>query len=47
MWDLSYLTRDQTVSPALREQKLNHWTTREVLFFYLNQYELLDIYFVS
>ena len=47
MWDLSYLTKDQTVSPALGEQNLNHWTTREVPFFNLNQYEPLDIYFVS
>ena len=27
MWDLSYLTRDQTHIPCTR---LNHWTTREI-----------------
>ena len=32
MWDLSSLTRDQTLSPCIRERWiLNHWTTREVL----------------
>ena len=32
MWDLSSLTRDQTLSPCIRERRvLNHWTTREVL----------------
>ena len=31
-WDLSSPTRDLTrVPPALGAQRLNHWTTREVL----------------
>ena len=32
MWDHSSLTRDQTLSPAVEVQSLNHWTTLEVLF---------------
>ena len=31
MWDLSYLTRDQTCSPCSGTQNLNHWTAREIL----------------
>ena len=30
MWDLSSLTRDQTVAPAMGAWSLNHWITREV-----------------
>ena len=30
MWDLSSLTRDKPVAPALEVQSLNHWTVREV-----------------
>ena len=30
MWDLSSLTRDQTLVPCIGKQILNHWTTREV-----------------
>ena len=30
MWDLSSLTRDEPVPPALEAQSLNHWNTREV-----------------
>ena len=30
MWDLSFLTRDQTCTPCIRRQPLNHWTAREV-----------------
>ena len=30
MWDLSYLTMDQTMPPEVEAQILNHWTTREV-----------------
>ena len=30
MWDLSSLTRDQTLVPCIINQILNHWTTREV-----------------
>ena len=30
MWDLSSLTRDQTCTPCLGRQSLNHWTTREL-----------------
>ena len=30
MWDLSSLTRDQTRTPALEVQSLNHWIAREV-----------------
>ena len=30
MWDLSSLTRDQTHTPCIRRQSLNHWTAREV-----------------
>ena len=29
MWDLSFLTRDQTCVPCVGVQILNHWTTRE------------------
>ena len=31
MWDLSSLTRAQTMLPALGAQNLSHWTTREAL----------------
>ena len=30
MWDLSSLTRDQTYTPAVDAQSLNHWISREV-----------------
>ena len=30
MWDLSSLTRDWTMPPAIARHILNHWTTREV-----------------
>ena len=30
MWDLSSLTRDQTCTPFIGRQSLNHWTAREV-----------------
>ena len=30
MWDLNSLTRDQTCTPCIGRQGLNHWTTREV-----------------
>ena len=30
MWDLSSLTRDQTCTPCIGRQSLNHWTAREV-----------------
>ena len=33
MWDLSSLSRDQPMPPALEAQSLNHWTTREVTIF--------------
>ena len=31
IWDLSSQTRDQTHTPCIGRQSLNHWTTREVL----------------
>ena len=31
MWDLSSQTRDQTHTPCIEGQSLNHWTIREVL----------------
>ena len=30
VWDLSSLTRDQTLNPYIERQSLNHWTTKEV-----------------
>ena len=30
MWDLSSPTRDRTLTPCIKRQSLNHWTTREV-----------------
>lgn len=30
MWDLNYLTGDQTCIPALEAWILKHWTTKEV-----------------
>ena len=30
MWDLSFLTRDQTYVACMARQILNQWTTREV-----------------
>ena len=30
MWDLSLLTRDQTLTPDTGKQNLNHWTTGDV-----------------
>ena len=35
MWDLSWPTKDQSCMPCVARQVLNHWTTREVLW-YLN-----------
>jgi len=32
IWDLSSLTRDGTLGPALEAWSLNHWIAREVLF---------------
>ena len=32
MWDLSSLTKDQTVPSALEARSLKHWTAREVPF---------------
>ena len=29
MWDLSSLTRDQTHTPCIGRQSLNHWPTRK------------------
>lgn len=29
MWNLSFLTRDQTCTPCIRRWTLNHWSTRE------------------
>ena len=31
LWDVSSLTRDQTLVPCIGRQILAHWTTREVL----------------
>ena len=31
MWDLSFLTRDQTCAPCIGRQSHNHWTTQEVI----------------
>ena len=31
VWDLSFLTRDQTCVPCIGRQVLNPWTTKEVL----------------
>ena len=30
MWDLGFLTRDQTCTPALEAQGLHHWAARQV-----------------
>ena len=30
MWDLGYLSRDQTRTPCIGRWSLNHWTSREV-----------------
>ena len=30
MWDLSFLTRDQTHTPCIRRRSLNNWTAKEV-----------------
>ena len=38
MWDLNSPTRDQTHTPCIGRQSLNHWTTREVPFFYFRQH---------
>ena len=32
MWDLSSLTRDQTLAPVVETLNINHWTAREVPF---------------
>ena len=34
MWDLSSLTSDWTCAPGYEAWNLNHWTTREILFFF-------------
>ena len=34
MWDLKSLTRNQTYTPCIGMQSLNHWTIREVLRLY-------------
>ena len=33
LWDLNSPTGDQTHTPAVKVQSLNHWTTREALTF--------------
>ena len=35
MRDLSFLIRDQTHIPCFKRRSLNHWTTREVLYIFL------------
>ena len=35
VWDLSFLIRDQTHIPCFKRRSLNHWTTREVLYIFL------------
>ena len=40
MQDLSLLTRDQTMPPAVEAQSINHWAAREIpappfIFFFL------------
>ena len=32
MWNLNSLTGDQTFTPCIEKQSLNHWTTKEVPF---------------
>ena len=44
MWDLSYLTRDQTHVPCIGRQILNQWTTKEVPAF--SGFSWWAIYFV-
>ena len=34
-WDLTSLTRDLTHVPCIGKQILNHWTTKEVLVFWI------------
>ena len=54
MWDLTSLTRDQTCTPCIGRQSVNHWTTREVpgCMYIYNCYILfldwsLDYYVIS
>ena len=49
MWDLTSQTRDQTPTPYIWRQSLNHWTTREVpmLHSFKNFTQFLQMYPVS
>ena len=31
MWDLSFLSRDQTHAPCIRRRSVNHWTAKSFL----------------
>ena len=37
MWDLISLTRDGTAPPAVEVRSLNHWTTMEVLSYFVKK----------
>ena len=44
MWDFTSLIRDQTHTPCIGKQSLNHWTTREVPHLFVkNLNTVLDI----
>ena len=54
MWDLSSLTKDQTLNPWTGRWSLNHWTTREVhktqiliKYFYNNVHGVFFILFMG
>ena len=36
MWDLSSPTRDRTRTPCLGRKSVNHWTAREVPWFFVS-----------
>ena len=44
MWDLSFLTRDPTLTLCFGRWSLNHWTAREVPVISLSFYPLLSLF---
>ena len=51
MWDLNFLTRDQTMLHAVEAQSFHHWTTKKVpmiysYFFFLIYYLLVVLLYI-
>ena len=44
MWDLSPPTRDQTQTPCIDRQSLNHWTVNKILNWKFHSHNTLILY---